>query len=281
MLALSFEEDIGTGDLTSLATVASGLTGSASIVARDTGVVAGMALLEPLLAVLRERGRPEEQAATISVKSVCEDGAALDRGQLLCRFEGSSCGLLVLERTVLNYLSRLCGIATLTAAFVERVKAAGSTARVLDTRKTLPGHRALDRYAVRCGGGHNHRAGLFDAVLIKENHVAAAGGIVAAVAAARAGGAGCEVECECEDLAELGEALDAGVDAVLLDNFTPELVGDAVALVAGRCRVEVSGGVTLDSIAAFAATGADDISVGALTHSAPAFDLSMSIETRP
>ncbi len=278
MLALSFEEDIGEGDLTTLAIVEPGLLARARVVAGSEGVVAGMALLEPMLAAMRRRERSEEEAGTLTVTDSRQDGEPIGKGEQLCGLDGSPRALLALERTALNYLSRLCGIATLTAAFVERVAATGSDARVLDTRKTLPGHRVLDKYAVRCGGGHNHRGGLFDAILIKDNHIAAAGDIGAAVAVARMRTRDQPIQCECEDLDELRDALDAGADSILFDNFTPELVRKAVKLVAGRCRVEVSGGVDLDNVADFARAGAADISAGMLTHSAPAFDLSMTIE---
>jgi nicotinate-nucleotide pyrophosphorylase (carboxylating) len=248
----------------------------AVVVAREPCVVAGLALFGTLAAAFARRTvrRP------LRILESVGDGRSVNEGDVLCRIGGDTRSLLTLERTLLNFLARLSGIATLTACYVEAARKTGSTSRILDTRKTTPGHRVLEKYAVSCGGGHNHRLGLFDAVLIKDNHVAAAGGITAAVEAARAAVPGdVRIEVECDGLDQVREALDAGAPGILLDNFTPQRVAEAVALVAGRARLEVSGGVTLDTVAAYAATGVDDISVGRLTHSAASVDL--SLELRP
>ncbi|RMD83576.1 MAG: carboxylating nicotinate-nucleotide diphosphorylase [Candidatus Dadabacteria bacterium] len=275
LLELAVGEDLGQGDVTSLATVPEGLSAQAMIVARQPCVVAGLVLFEPLAAALAARGRSEEEAASLSMSWSVGDGAQVPAGARVCQLEGTARALLAIERTFLNFLGRLSGIATLTARFVERA----GRARILDTRKTTPGHRVLEKYAVRCGGGSNHRFGLFDAILIKDNHVAAAGGLLAAIERARA--AGRPIEVECENIEQVREAVEAGVATILLDNFSPADVEKAVALVGGRARVEVSGGVDLDTVGLYAAAGADDISVGRLTHSAPAIDMSMRLETRP
>ncbi len=179
------------------------------------------------------------------------------------------------ERTALNLLGRLCGIATLTAAYVDRVAGTGVT--ILDTRKTTPGLRALERYAVRCGGASNHRDGLYDAVLLKENHLRLAGGVAAALAALRGRSGGLPIEIETETLAEVAEALAAGATLLLLDNMSPEQVSEAVAFVAGRAVLEASGGITLATVRAYAETGVDRISVGALTRSPRALDVSLEV----
>ena len=273
LLALSLAEDIGSGDVTTMATVPQGLAAEAVVTAGESCVVAGLSLFDPLAEALRRRGRVEEEGASLELCRSVGDASEVPAGTVVCELAGSARALLVIERTFLNFLGRLSGIATVTARFV---RAAGA-ARVLDTRKTTPGHRALEKYAVRCGGGSNHRFGLFDAVLIKDNHIAAAGGLAAAVAKARAAGGG-EVEVECDTLDQVREALAAGADTILLDNFSPERVGDAVRLIGGRARVEASGGIDLNTIPAYAAAGVDDVSLGCLTHSAPAIDFSMCIE---
>jgi nicotinate-nucleotide pyrophosphorylase (carboxylating) len=203
------------------------------------------------------------------------DGGHVDAGETLAVVTGRARALLTAERTALNLLQRLSGIATLTAAFVA---AAGGRITVLDTRKTTPLWRALEKYAVRCGGGTNHRFGLDDAILIKDNHKRLAGGITPAVTRALAARTGLTVEVEVETLAELDEALAAGATAVLLDNFTTYDLRQAIARVGGRARTEISGGVTRDRLPELATTGADVVSVGALTHSAPAVDVSFELE---
>ncbi|RMF22984.1 MAG: carboxylating nicotinate-nucleotide diphosphorylase [Deltaproteobacteria bacterium] len=276
LLALSLAEDLGSGDITTLATVPARLAATAVVTSGEPCVVAGLALFDPLAEMLKRRGRADEEADSLALRRSVGDGSEVAAGAVVCEFSGSARALLVIERTFLNYLGRLSGIATLTARFV---RAAGGV-RILDTRKTTPGHRALEKYAVRCGGGSNHRFGLFDAVLIKDNHIAAAGGVRAAVEKVRAA-CRATVEVECDTLEQVEEALEAGADTILLDNFTPADAGEAVRVIAGRARVEASGGIDLETVAAYAAAGVDDVSVGCLTHSAPAIDFSMAIEASP
>jgi nicotinate-nucleotide pyrophosphorylase (carboxylating) len=204
------------------------------------------------------------------------DGDIITKGTQLASVEGDARAILSAERTALNLLSRLCGVATLTRAYVAAV--AGTKARIVDTRKTTPGLRALEKYAVRCGGGFNHRFGLDDAILIKDNHIGIAGSITVAVARVRAQhGATMPVQVEVDTLAQLEEALGCGVSAVLLDNMPPEMLRRAVALVAGRCHTEASGGITPDNIREVAATGVDSISLGSLTHSVRVLDLGLDL----
>ncbi|MGL4395133.1 MAG: carboxylating nicotinate-nucleotide diphosphorylase [Hyphomicrobium sp.] len=265
-------EDLGlTGDITTNATVAADARAEAVIAARAPGIVAGLPLAIAAFRTL-------DAACTVDV--ILEDGAAIAAGGVIARIQGSARALLTAERVALNYMGRLSGIATLTARYVEAV--AGTKAHIVDTRKTTPGLRALEKYAVRCGGGHNHRAGLFDAVLIKDNHIVAAGGIAEAIIAARrVAGHMVKIEVEVDTLAQLKIVLGYEIDVVLLDNMTPAELKDAVALVGGRCKTEASGGVTLASVGAIAATGVDLISVGALTHSAPVLDLGLDFIAKP
>jgi nicotinate-nucleotide pyrophosphorylase (carboxylating) len=212
----------------------------------------------------------------VTIAHHVDDGTAFATGARLISIEARAADLLVAERTTLNLIQRLSGVATLTRRFVDAV--AGTRARIVDTRKTTPGMRALEKYAVRAGGGYNHRLGLDDGILIKDNHLIAAGGVTAAVAAARRGAPHTvRVQVECATLDQVDEALAAGVDAILLDNMSIEQLTAAVQRIGGRVTVEASGGVALSTVRAIAATGVDLISVGALTHSAPAIDLSMQI----
>jgi nicotinate-nucleotide pyrophosphorylase (carboxylating) len=207
----------------------------------------------------------------------CSDGVSVVAGDIIARFTGDAVLLLQGERVALNLMQRMSGVATLTARFVKAV--AGTKARIVDTRKTTPGLRVLEKYAVRVGGGINHRTGLYDGVLLKENHIAAAGGITAAVSRVRSYiPHTLKIEIETETLAEVGEALTAGADIIMLDNMSNEMMRAAVELIAGRALTEASGGVNLATVAGIAATGVDIISVGALTHSAPAMDISMLLE---
>jgi nicotinate-nucleotide pyrophosphorylase (carboxylating) len=255
-------EDVGDGDLTSTSVVPEGATLRASLLLKERGVVCGLGVAESVFRGLDPDVRFEPLVA---------DGDEA-RGEV-ARVEGNARALLTGERTALNLLGRLSGIATLTRRYVDAV--AGTAATILDTRKTTPGLRALEKLAVRCGGGENHRFGLYDGILIKDNHLRLAGGVAAAVRAAS--GQGVPVEVECETLADVGEAVDAGADIVLLDNMTPPDLREAVQLVAGRARTEASGGVTLDTVDAVARTGVDFISIGALTHSARSLDVSMEV----
>jgi nicotinate-nucleotide pyrophosphorylase (carboxylating) len=259
-------EDVGRGDVTAEATVPAGLRCGARIVAREPLVVAGV----PLAVALFRRLAPD---AGIDV--LAPDGTGAGRGDTVLRLEGPARALLTAERSALNILQHLSGVATLTRAYVQAV--AGTGAKVLDTRKTIPGLRLLEKYAVRLGGGVNHRMGLYDAVMIKDNHIAVAGGVTAAIRACRAH-TRLPIQVECDTLEQVREALAAGADSLLLDNMTPASLREAVALAAGRVPLEASGGVTLDTIRGIAETGVDYISVGRLTQSAPAIDLGMDFE---
>ncbi|HUZ14049.1 MAG TPA: carboxylating nicotinate-nucleotide diphosphorylase [Caulobacteraceae bacterium] len=259
-------EDLGrAGDITSAACLDADLRFSASFVARGAGVVAGLACARLAIRVLD----PDAQ-----VELLLGDGEAAAAGAPLARVEANARALLSAERVALNLLGRLSGVATLTRAFVNAV--AGTGAAIADTRKTTPGLRALEKYAVRCGGGVNHRFGLDDAILIKDNHVAACGGLGAAIRRARAAaGHLVSVEAEVDSLAQLDEALAAGPDVIMLDNFRLEDLARAVAHAGGRVALEASGGVGLGNVRAIAETGIDVISVGALTHSAAALDIGL------
>jgi nicotinate-nucleotide pyrophosphorylase (carboxylating) len=256
-------EDLGDGDLTSEAVVAAGVRCDAAILLKEPGVVCGLGVAE---SVFRELDERLDWHATVS------DGDRLDGGELV-RLHGDARAILSGERLALNVLGRLSGIASLTRRYVDAV--AGTGAVVLDTRKTTPGLRSLEKEAVRAGGGSNHRHGLFDAILIKDNHLAVAGSIRHAVRAAT--GRGVPVEVECETLAQVEEALAAGADRILLDNMSPAQLAEAVAVTADRAELEASGGVTLDTVRAVAETGVDFISIGALTHSARALDVSLEV----
>jgi nicotinate-nucleotide pyrophosphorylase (carboxylating) len=265
-------EDVGRGDVTSRVTVAGETRARARFVAREELVVSG---LEAARAVFFEAGGEE-----VGFAALASEGERLAAGSVLAEVEGVARPILAAERVALNLLMRLSGIATLTSRYVEAV--AGTGARIADTRKTTPGLRLLEKAAVRAGGGTNHRAGLDDGVLIKDNHLALAGGVTEAVRRARAGAPHLlKVEVEVESLEALEEALRAGADAVLLDNMTPEEVREAVGL-ARRERpgilVEVSGGINLRTVRSYAEVGPDLVSVGALTHSAPAADISLEVE---
>lgn len=259
-------EDVGAGDVTTLATVPAAQQGRGVFLVKAPCVLAG-------IDVATEVFRQLEPA--IEVAFIAKDGDACVPGQIIGTVHGSARTLLVGERTALNFLQRLCGIATRARAFVD---AAAGGITVLDTRKTTPTLRALEKYAVRVGGATNHRIGLYDAVLIKDNHVRLAGGVAAAVAACRAANPTLRLEVEVQSLDEFDEALAAGADLVLVDNMSLDDIREAVRRAAGRTKIEISGGVTLERLPALAATGADFVSAGALTHSAPAIDISFEIE---
>jgi nicotinate-nucleotide pyrophosphorylase (carboxylating) len=266
LVARALAEDLGTGDVTSRVTIDEALRARGTLLAKAPLVVAG-------LDVCAEVFRQCDPGAVIEVR--WGDGARCDAGEAIATVTGRARALLTAERTALNLLQRLSGIATLTAA---HVAAAGHRITVLDTRKTTPLWRALEKYAVRCGGGTNHRMGLDDAILIKDNHKRLAGGITAAVTRALGADTGLRVEVEVETLEELDEALAAGATSVLLDNFPTYDIRRAVDRVAGRAHVEISGGVTRDRVPELASTGAGAVSIGALTHSAPAVDISFELE---
>jgi len=263
-------EDVGDGDATTAATVDPGVRARATITQKAPGVIYGLAVAEAVFARL-------DPAA--SLERLGPEGAWREAGAGVLRVEGAARALLTAERTALNFLSRLSGIATLTARVVGRVREAGGTARILDTRKTTPGLRRLEKAAVAAGGGVNHRAGLYDAILVKENHAALAGGVGEAVRRVLAARPELPLSVEVRDPAEIDEALAAGAPRLLLDNMTPDQVRAAVALVAGRAQLEVSGGVSPDTVLVYATIdGVDYVSMGALTHSAPALDLSLALE---
>ncbi len=262
-------EDLGTGDLTA-ALLPAGQRSRAELITRESAVLCGQAWFAAVFRLLDDR---------VALQWDSADGAPIVPGQRLCVLEGPSRALLTGERTAMNYLQTLSGTATLARRYADAV--AGLPVRVLDTRKTLPGLRLQQKYAVRCGGCFNHRIGLYDAILIKENHILAAGSIRAALEAARAQSPGVEIEIEVEGLAELEEALAADARLVLLDNFALEDLRRAVALAAGRAELEASGGVDLATVRAIAETGVDRISVGSLTKDLTAVDLSMRFVDLP
>jgi len=259
-------EDLGrAGDVTSLACIEAGAIMTVQFVTRQAGVVAGLDCARIAVALM-------DPAATF--EALVADGDAVGAGAVLARVSGNARAILSAERVALNLLGRLCGIATLTAAYVKAVE--GTRARITDTRKTTPGLRALEKYAVRCGGGVNHRFGLDDAILIKDNHVAACGGVGPALARAKAAaGHLTPVEVEVDSLAQLDEALPYAPDVIMLDNFAPADLALAVRRAGGKVKLEASGGVNLQTVRAIAETGVDVISVGALTHSAAALDVGL------
>jgi nicotinate-nucleotide pyrophosphorylase (carboxylating) len=262
----ALDEDVGSGDLTA-ALIDADATLRARVIAREPAVLCG----RPWFDAVFHRVDP---AAT--VEWLVAEGDRIDAGQALCRVSGAARSLLTAERAALNFLQLLSGVATRTRAYVDAIGSA--RARILDTRKTLPGLRFAQKYAVVTGGGANHRMGLYDMVLVKENHIAAAGGITAAVQAAARVAPGMPLQVEVETEAQLAEALAAGAPLILLDNFSVERMAAAVAFTAGRARLEASGGITLDTVQAIAGTGVDRISVGNLTKDVRALDLSMRFE---
>jgi nicotinate-nucleotide pyrophosphorylase (carboxylating) len=267
----ALREDIGVaGDITSAATIPAEATATAAFVARMPGVVAGLPIVECTF---------REVDPSILFLPEVRDGGPVSAGDVIARVDGFARGILTAERVALNFLCHLSGIATATAALVARV--ANTEARILDTRKTTPGLRAFEKYAVRCGGGSNHRFGLYDAVLIKDNHIAVAGGVAAAIRTARAAvGAAVKVEVEVASLAELAEAMAEEPDIVMFDNMSLDDMREAVGYVAGRAVTEASGNVTLATVAAIAETGVDTISSGWITHSAPSLDIGLDVEVR-
>ena len=260
----ALEEDIGPGDATTDSIIPAEAEMSGQIIAKQSGVVAGLDVAHLAFQLLDERVRFSAQIA---------EGARAENRQVLARVSGPARALLSGERTALNFLGRLSGIATLTRQFVDAV--AGTRAVILDTRKTAPGLRAADKLAVRRGGGQNHRIGLYDMILIKDNHIDHAGSLAEAVRRARAAETGLEIEVEARTLEDVQTALDLNVRRILLDNMTPQTMRQAVRLAAGRAKLEASGNVALDNVRQVAETGVDFISVGALTHSARVFDVSL------
>jgi nicotinate-nucleotide pyrophosphorylase (carboxylating) len=258
-------EDLGDGDVTTEATVDADATGSADLVVKEPGVVCGLAVAEAVFRAVDPELRFER---------LVEEGASVAAGTAVARVAGPERAILTGERTALNFLARLSGIATLTRRYVDAVE--GTGAAILDTRKTTPGLRALEKHAVVTGGGRNHRFGLDDGVLVKDNHLRAAGSVASAVDRLRAA-TPLPIEVECDTLEQVSEALAAGAEAILLDNMIPDQLRAAVALARGRARLEASGGVTLENVRDVAETGVDEISVGALTHSARSLDVSLEL----
>jgi nicotinate-nucleotide pyrophosphorylase (carboxylating) len=265
----ALREDVGDGDLTTAATVPQDARARARITQKAPGVIFGLDAAEQAF---------RELDPDIKLERLCAEGEWRDGGPVL-DIEGPAAAILTGERTALNFLQRLSGVATLTARCVQAVE--GTGARILDTRKTTPGLRALEKAAVAAGGGTGFRVGLYDAILIKENHAAIAGGVGEAVRKARAQSANVPLEVECRTLDEVDEALAAGAPQILLDNMTTDQLRQAVERVGGRAQLEASGGVTLETLGEIAGTGVDFISLGALTHSAPALDLSLILEPLP
>ncbi|MFI6981948.1 carboxylating nicotinate-nucleotide diphosphorylase [Embleya sp. NPDC050154] len=268
LVTAAVAEDLDGGvDVTSVATVPEHARGQAEFAARGSGVVAGIPVAEAVLELVC--------GADLVVARHVRDGDAVTPGTVLFTAEASTRALLTAERVALNLLSRLSGVATATRAWVDAIEGTGASVR--DTRKTTPGLRALEKYAVRCGGGVNHRMSLSDAAMVKDNHVVAAGGVAEAFKAVRAAFPNVPVEVEVDHLEQIPPVLDAGADLILLDNMTPERMREAVTLVAGRARLEASGGLTLATARAVAETGVDYLAVGALTHSAPILDVGVDL----
>ncbi|MGH9175381.1 MAG: carboxylating nicotinate-nucleotide diphosphorylase [Vicinamibacterales bacterium] len=270
LIDLALAEDLGSGDITTLATVPAERQATGSFLVKQPGVVSGLAVVAAVYERVDNR---------VVVEPLVEDGAAVVQGTVIATVSGPARALLSGERVALNFLQRLSGVATVTAEYVQAV--AGTKAKIIDTRKTTPGMRTLQKEAIRHGGGHNHRLGLADGILIKDNHLAALGTpdrIAVAIAAARQRAPHTlKVEVEVTNLDELAQALEAGADVILLDNMEIPTMAEAVRQTAGRALLEASGGITLATIPAIAATGVDFISVGALTHSAPALDVSLEL----
>jgi nicotinate-nucleotide pyrophosphorylase (carboxylating) len=262
-------EDLGdAGDVTTLATIPATAVGSADVVPRQRGVVAGLEIAAYVFETV--------SAGRVRVEFGSADAAPVEPGEVLASVYGPVRDLLTAERTALNLLGHLSGIATLTRRWVDAIDGTGASIR--DTRKTMPGLRALEKYAVRCGGGVNHRMSLSDAALVKDNHVAAAGGVVAAFEAVRSRYPGLELEVEVDTVAQAREVIDAGADLVLLDNMAPGELREVVAYAQGRARLEASGGLRLENAREVAETGVDYLAVGALTHSAPVLDIGLDIK---
>jgi nicotinate-nucleotide pyrophosphorylase (carboxylating) len=262
LIRAALAEDIGPGDVTSRLTVPAGRFSQARVVARGSGILAGIDVCRQVFQTLDP---------TIQFAPKLKEGARFRRNQILADVRGRARSILAAERTALNFIQRLSGVASATRRYVDAVR--GTRAVILDTRKTTPGWRTLEKYAVRCGGGTNHRSGLYDMILIKDNHIAAAGSITTAIKRCRASRLPMEVETQ--TLADVEEALSAGAKRILLDNMTLTQMKKAVALARGKAKIEASGGVTLNNVRRVAHTGVDCISVGAITHSAPAADIAL------
>jgi nicotinate-nucleotide pyrophosphorylase (carboxylating) len=263
LVEAALAEDVGPGDATSIPLIPGDAVGDARLEAREDLIVCGLALAHEVFARFG-----------VTVDTHADDGSVVGAGTIIAGIRGPARGILTGERTALNFMQRLSGIATLASRYCEAVQ--GTSAEIVDTRKTTPGWRMLEKYAVRCGGAHNHRIGLFDGILIKDNHIASVGSVTEAVRRARRlGSRHLRIRVEIESLDQAKEALEAGADSILIDNQPPAATRAIVEFVDGRMRTEASGGVTLETVAEIARTGVDEISVGALTHSAKAADLAL------
>ena len=268
LIKRALAEDVGSGDATTNSIVSAGARLEALIKAKQHGVLSGLTVAAGVFLALDEN---------VTFDAAVAEGSSVESGTIVATVQGSARAILTAERTALNFLGRMSGIATLTRQFVECV--AGTSARILDTRKTAPGLRAIDKLAVRHGGGHNHRFGLYDMILIKDNHIDHAGSLTRAVELARAAGSGLEIEVEARTLKHVADAIALGVTRILLDNMSAEMMSEAVSLSGGRARLEASGNVNLATVRRMAETGVDFISVGELTHSARVFDFSLIVKT--
>ena len=268
VVTTALHEDVGGGDLTTELLIPRDSRCRAELMLEEPGVSCGVAIAAAVFTAVDR---------AVSVRPLRADGTLIESAAaVLAEVTGPTAAILTGERTALNLVARLCGIATLTRSYVDEVAGTGVT--ILDTRKTTPGLRALEKYAVRCGGGHNHRFGLDDAILVKENHLRIAGGITAATAKLAGNTGEITVEVEAETLEQVSEALAAGVERILLDNMTPTEIAAAVELAAGRAKLEASGGITLETVRAYAETGVDFISIGALTHGARSLHVSLEVQ---
>lgn len=268
VVTTALREDVGSGDLTTELLVPRASRCRAELLLEEPGVSCGVEIAAAVFTALDP---------TVSLTALSADGTRIESTPVvLAEVTGPTAAILTGERTALNLVARMCGIATLTRRYVDQVAGTGVT--ILDTRKTTPGLRALEKYAVRCGGGENHRFGLDDAILVKENHLLIAGGITAATAALASHTGEIAVEVEAETLDQVAEALAAGVERILLDNMTPDQIAHAVELTDGRAKLEASGGITLDTVRAYAETGVDFISIGALTHAARSLHVSLEVQ---
>ncbi len=269
LIQSALKEDIGSGDITTSAVLSGREVGNARVVAKEDMVVAGIGIFKEVFSFSEEK---------VEFTDRVEDGELVESGDVLTEMSGNLGDILTAERVALNFLQRMCGIATLTRRYVDEIR--GTGAKILDTRKTTPGLRVLEKYAVMIGGGFNHRFGLYDGILIKDNHIDAAGGIIAAVEMVNKGVPHTlKIEIEVKNLREVEEALSAGVDVIMLDNMDVEEMKKAVSLIKGRVLVEASGNITLSNVKKIAETGVDFISIGALTHSAPSSDISLKLKT--
>ncbi|MEN8194208.1 MAG: carboxylating nicotinate-nucleotide diphosphorylase [Bacteroidota bacterium] len=268
LIEMALNEDIGTGDITTLALIREDQIGKGKLVAKEDGIIAGLEVFENIFKTIDGKG--------IEIKSVFNDGDQIQKGDVIAEFSGSLRTILTGERTALNFLQRMSGVATKTKKFVDQIE--GTSTQLLDTRKTIPGFRYLDKYAVTIGSGKNHRIGLFDMIMLKENHIKASGSIKKAVESVKKEyGEKFKIEVETREITEVVEALDSKIDIIMLDNMSTEEMAAAIKLIGTNAKVEASGNITIDNIRKVAETGVDYISVGAITHSVSALDISLLI----